>query len=99
MLEVPSLPNAEIQTDWAEMSLLFSSDDSISRSDFVTVLEESGHEDPDPIIGNIWHETQWRQASLPEFYPIDVSQSRLIRTIDWDSSLSYSLRARAVYDW
>lgn len=90
MLEVPSLPDAEVQTDWAEMSLLFSSDNTISRSDFVTALEESGHEDPEPIIGNIWHETQWRQASLPELYPIDVKHSRLIRKTDWDSSLSYS---------
>jgi len=90
LLEVPSLPNVETQTDWAEMSLLFSQKSSISRSDYVTALEESGHSDPEPIIGNIWHEAQWRQASLPEYYPVDVRQSRLVKKRNWESSLSYS---------
>jgi len=90
MLEVPSLPNAEIQADWAEMSVLFSGGNTISRSDFETALEESGHSNPDYILGNIWQEVGWRQSTLPELHPIYVTQSSLIKKLQWHQSLPYS---------
>ena len=79
MLEVPSLPNSEFRADWAEMCLLFSGDDSISRSDFYSIIQESTGLNPDRVTDDIWQEIMWREGTCPEIYPVRYTHSRLIR--------------------
>jgi hypothetical protein len=90
LLEVPSLPNANIQADWAEASCLFGSDTSISRAEFEIALTESGLENSELITNNIWAEVEWRRDVLPQHYPFNVHYGRIEKRTCWKNVLPYS---------
>lgn len=90
LLEVPSLPTANIQADWVELSCLLGNDESISRAEMESALSQLGHDDPEPIINNIWGEIGWRKSVIPEHYPIDVHYNSIQRNRSWQDILSYS---------
>lgn len=90
LLEVPSIPNANIQGDWAEASCLLGSDASISRAEFEIALTEFGYDNSELLIDNIWAEIGWRKSVIPKYYPIDIHYGRIERNCSWQDILPYS---------
>lgn len=90
MIEVPPLPNPDVETDWAELSCLFRKNQSLSRSEVEKALEEAGVDDPELTIENIWREITWRHYITPESHPIIASQDRLQRVRTWRRAFSYA---------
>jgi hypothetical protein len=91
MLEIPSLPNSEVEADWAEMCVLFSEDGSISQSDFRESLSETtSYSKADRTVDNIWQELMWRHEAYPKIHPILPTQSRLVRIQKWTVAQPYS---------
>ena len=90
LLEAPSLPNANIQADWAEASCLLGNDTSVSRAEFEIALTEFGYDNSELVIGNIWAEIGWRKSVIPKYYPIDIHYNRIERNRSWQNILSYS---------
>lgn len=90
LLEVPSLPDANVQADWAEASCLFGDDASISRANFEIALSESGYNNSEEIINNIWAETDWRKNIIPDYYPFNILYGRIEKRKNWEEVLPYS---------
>lgn len=102
LLEATSLPNANIQADWAEASCLLGSDTSVSQAEIEIALTEFGCDNSELVIGNIWAEIGWRKSVIPKYYPIDIHYNRIERNRSWQNILPYSfmllLSTRSFYE-
>lgn len=90
LLRVPSLPNANVEADWAELSCLFGERSSIPRSEIVRTLDEENVENAETVIGNIWQQINWRHSAVPSYHPITALKGRLERARTWRQAFPYS---------
>ena len=90
MLEVPSLPNAEAEADWTELSLLVEEKSTLSRSEIEMILDEGNVENREGIVGNIWQQINWRHSKDPDYHPIIATIGRLERVKTWKHSFPYA---------
>lgn len=90
MIEVPPLPNPDVEADWAELSCLFGKNQSLSRTEVERALEEAGVGAPELAIENIWREITWRHFIAPNTHPIIASAGLLQRVRTWRRAFSYA---------
>lgn len=90
MLEVPSLPNAEAEADWTELSCLVEEKPTISYSEIEMILEEGNVENREAIIGNIWSQINWRHSKDPDHHPIIARVGRVERVKTWKQTFPYT---------
>lgn len=90
MLEVPPLPNAEAEADWAELSCLVEEKSVISRSEIEMILEEGNVQNREGTIGSIWQQINWRHSKDPNHHPIIATIGRLERLKTWKQTIPYA---------
>lgn len=89
LLEVPPSLDVLTLTDWAETSLLFGNESTLSKSTILEALD-AAMGDGDSLSANIWLEITSRCDISPRGYPFRIFPTRIERANDWQQALCYS---------